>query len=927
MLSLKKFYSFIYKNEDIRRKLNLLAVITFMLLATVVSLDIYSTYYYNKNDREISNQTAHRRLGRIIIRELQSIERNIAKTVSAENIVAINNFHNQVKDSINNINLALETIKNGGTYTDILPSNINDADTLTEAITYTDNSGSQYKIEILDITPKIMAIAVLTNDFFDYSVRHLNNLSGESRTDKSKAIAFEKEINTFLNRTSENATKIFQKSHNNIIRLEQEKKHIIATIKFLKTFIYTSIIIIGILAFSKAIKEITSITYKHADAEKLFKHERDTLQSLIDGLVTANIGIDIVGIDHKVYYQNKVLEELFGREGFTACFERFENKNKPCSNCPVKKCIDARSVQRAESTSPDGKILEILAAPIPNNDGSITKAIEIVRDITLSRKNEIKLQKNEQNLKSIFNSVQAGIIVISEITHKIVFANQAAAAMCLTSINNMIGKTCKNFICQNTKCPMADKSCKVENAERELLRADGKKIDVLKTVMRVEFDGEACLLETFVDISKLKEAEMEQAKYTSELKKAKEITDNINRELAIANEQAIKLAKKAEIANETKSEFLANMSHEIRTPMNSIIGFSEMLLDFNMPAEQYDIIQTIHRSGNALLALINDILDFSKIEAGKLELEISELDIRQLTCDICTMLEPKVNEHVKLHCSIDDNVPQLVTGDPYRLRQVMINLIGNAAKFTEKGTINTSVTCIRKDQNEAVIQFSVKDTGIGIPKEKLNHIFELFQQADGSTTRKYGGTGLGLAISKKIINLMNAELVVESEQNVGSNFYFIVRLPVVNKEQNQPEKQFTKNTTTDNNIDFNDLHILVVDDNFANTKLASKIIERQGCTVSIANNGQEAIEMAQNNQFNMIFMDMQMPVMDGLEATRILRHEGINTPIVALTANAFETDKEKCIEAGMDDYLPKPLKKDLIVQCILKWSGTISTKI
>ena len=450
-----------------------------------------------------------------------------------------------------------------------------------------------------------------------------------------------------------------------------------------------------------------------------------------------------------------------------------------------------------------------------------------------------------------------------------------------------------------------DRKKRITDVEVQFRCKNGNVIDGIYSGEIIESQDKRYVLSVFVDITDRKKTEME--------------IKRINEELETAITRSNQLAIEANNANQAKSMFLANMSHEIRTPMNSILGFSEMLMDTDLNHEQRDIVETINRSGNSLLTLINDILDISKVEAGKLEIENVDFNMIQLLKDVCEIVRPNIQSNVELNCIIDTNTPSWLIGDPCRIRQVLLNLIGNASKFTHEGKIDARLRCVRKDDIETTIEIEVEDTGIGIPKEQLSNIFDLFQQADGSTTRKYGGTGLGLAISKKIINLMDSDLHVESEEGKGSKFFFIIRLPVASGEDSTSNNAKNSQAFSDEEIDYKSVRILVVDDVPANIKLAAKILEKTGCKVSSAENGIDAIEKILNNSFNVVLMDMQMPEMDGLEATAKLREKGVQVPIIALTANAFESDYAKCIEAGMDDFLSKPLKKDLVLECVNKW--------
>jgi len=413
------------------------------------------------------------------------------------------------------------------------------------------------------------------------------------------------------------------------------------------------------------------------------------------------------------------------------------------------------------------------------------------------------------------------------------------------------------------------------------------------------------------------------------MSKAKNETEDLNEELADEIEQRKRVEKElksakeaAEAASKTKSEFLANMSHEIRTPMNGILGTLQLLQGSKLTESQGEYVSIAYSSGEALLSLLNDILDFSKIEAGKLELEYIPFNLVSLVRELTVLLTPRADERkVVLLTDLDEEIPPVIKGDSVRIRQILANLLTNAIKFTENGNVTVKASVLEKTEKAVRLKIEVTDSGIGISEEAQRKLFNSFTQADGSTTRKYGGTGLGLAIVRQLVTLMRGRLGVDSEEGKGACFWIEVAFEV-------PEEKLVPDQVEKEAVELVEElqgHVLLVEDNPVNQIIAKKMLEKIGLSYEVVVNGEEAVtRFKQPHEFNAVLMDCQMPVMDGYEATQVIR--GLEQsgslkriPVIAMTANAMEGDKDKCIQSGMDDYVAKPVKQDALMQVLSNW--------
>jgi PAS domain S-box-containing protein len=668
--------------------------------------------------------------------------------------------------------------------------------------------------------------------------------------------------------------------------------------------------------------------------EQTLRDSEEMFRSLVETSADLVFRLDRIG---HIQYINPRVYELYGYQVDELIGRNIE-VTTPADQIPkameaISRALAGESVRDFEINQKDkaGRIIpmEINAMPVTKN-GQIVGVQGIIRDITRRKQVERELR-----IKSIAVAESINAIAMADLDGNLTYVNEAFLKMWgYNDDKEVLGKAATDFWQQKTDVEAIINTLHAGGGwigECLARRKDGSTFwaQPSATTVTDETGKPMCMMGSFVDVTDHKKAveELKQAKEQAE--KGKIELEQLNRQLEAAVSQANMMTQKAVAADLAKSEFLAGISHQIRTPLNAVIGFSQVLVEQDLTDEQRHYADLIRESSENLLQLINDVLDFSRLEVGKLNIQISECSLGCLLAITESLMRPAAMEKgLKFEILQCGELPAQIRTDFVRLRQCLINLISNSIKFTETGYVYVNVS-VQQLNEIPYICFDVEDTGIGIPPDKQQLIFERFEQADETIGRRFGGTGLGLAITKRLANLLGGDVSISSQPGKGS--VFTLRIPAGLDIKSQPPldrynfvNELNRGSDLSEQVKFSG-QVLVAEDSRVNRMLIRLLLERLGLRVTTAEDGKEALNKALNQPYDLIFMDIQMPNMDGYQVVETLRRKAVTIPIVALTAHTTDHDREKCIAAGCNDCLSKPINRKELIELLSKYLASENT--
>ncbi len=1020
-----------YFREPIVNKLYLLLAIYLITIGAIISIENYfDQSFASKYRHSIQNQEQLVKLEHLLHKHLLELNIAFKSYSSISHPQQLTNNENKITELTEKSIQIINVIDQGGTIEDKRSVNLLSQDVITILIKYNDDVYTGTMPEVRELAPRINQLHSLSEKIARKIENTLKQPDGVQMVAKATDY-YIKSAESSFERIHEIENKISYDINKRLASLNNQSISVLKRYNNLKYFSLIIFTLFVIFLTYFLLSQIRSLIFNQRKAEENNK-------KLIQAVEQSPISIMITDTRGNVEYVNKGFKSLAGfskselNSGNTNFFKLQSEDNEFAE--VLWQTIQEGLVWTGEikSLKEDGSEFweKVLISPVLSEDKTISNYIAIKEDTTEKKLLTESLKESNKTLTTITENLPVGILIVDKDKQIIQVNQNAATTMGFSNIGQALlhlqGHSYNEFFFTTKRDEYVDEQSgiTVESLDERLeVNENNISREILKNIIPVTLDNKEVFLEAFMDISAQKEIQKKEAE-----------------------------------SNKAKSEFLANMSHEIRTPMNGIIGATELLSKTRLSKEQKNVISIIGRSCDNLLNIINDILDFSKIEAGKMKIENYAFNLRSTIDYLMDQMSFKAMEKgIEILNDVDDTIAPVVIGDESRLIQVLVNLMGNAVKFTSEGEVVLKVEIDQQQGSNLTLHFLVEDSGIGIPKNKLEKIFESFTQADGSTTRKFGGTGLGTSISKMLVELMGGKIWVESpnpnfmwsKENPGSVFHFTLPL-VIDKNQKAYEidkelfgsintlivdnhktnllllkktlnnwniksetvsDEKTALSTLSSRKDFNliiidshvfskaddkflqsikehqedlkiilftsdnrwkpmeelkgvdfilqkpikhtellhsieklfkegasgnktdekvpdlqerikDKNILLVEDNIINQKIAEKMLARIGLEIEIAKNGAEAVEMITSDEttnFDLIFMDVQMPVMNGLDATIKLRELDVKLPIIAMTANALKGDREVCIDAGMNDYIGKPVKMDDLEAILMKW--------